>query len=108
MSTFKIKRNDTRRALEVTLLDSAGSPVSLAGASVRFHMRERAGATLKVDADATIVEALAGTCKYTWNPSDTDTEGKFQAEFEVTYADGGIETFPSDDYITVSIGEDLG
>lgn len=41
-------------------------------------------------------------------PADTDTAGRFEAEFEVTYADGAVETFPNDGFIVVQIGPDIG
>lgn len=33
--------------------------------------------------------------------------GAFEAEFEVTYADGGVQTFPNVGFIPVRIGADV-
>jgi len=45
--------------------------------------------------------------RYNWIAADTDTIGSYQAEFEVTYADASIETFPNDGYIRVEIIDDI-
>ena len=60
-----------------------------------------------VDAAATIVTAAAGLVRYSWNSGDTDTAGSYQAEFEMTYGDGSIETFPNSSNIQIDIMADL-
>lgn len=107
MATFYIKQNDTSPALGATLKDGDGNAVDLSGATVRFHMRARGATTAKVDAAATVTGASTGEVSYAWIAADTDTAGKFQAEFEVTYADTTVETFPNNGYITVDIDGDL-
>lgn len=102
MATFSIKRNDTSPALEYTL-----SPeVDLTAASVRFHMRLRGGAT-KVDAAATIVTVNPGVVRYDFVAANTDTAGIYDAEFEITYSDSTLETFPNVGYIAVKIDADI-
>lgn len=106
-SVFSIKRNDTSPAISRTLLDSAGDAINLTGATVRFHLKDKAG-VVKVDAAAVIVgDPLLGVVQYDWIAADTDTAGNFKAEFEVTYADSTIETFPNNEHIEVVITEDL-
>lgn len=104
--SFQIKKNDTSPQLEAVLSNAAGTPIDLNGASVRFHMR-RAGGPILIDAAATIVTAGAGLVRYVWTAGDTDTAGSYQAEFEVTYADSSIETFPNSSNIQVDIMADL-
>jgi hypothetical protein len=104
---FYIKQNDTAPILAATLKDADENAVDLDGSSVRFHMREVGGTTSKVDAAATLVDANAGQVKYTWAADDTDTIGSYQAEFEVTYGDSRIETFPNNGYIQVEIIDDI-
>lgn len=104
---FNLKQNDTSPALQTTLLDGDGLPVSINGNNgVRFHMRAPAGA-VKIDADAIVVDASAGIVRYNWLPEDTDTAGTFQAEFEVTYTDNSVETFPNLGYIDIVITDDI-
>lgn len=104
---FYIKQNDTSPAMLATLQDANGNAINLTGASVRFHMRSIGGGNPVVDAAATVVTAASGIVRYNWVAADTDTVGTYQAEFEVTYADASIETFPNDGYIAVQIIDDI-
>ena len=104
---FTIKQNDTSPAMLATLKDADDNPVDLTGASIRFHMRKVGSTTVKVDADATIVDDDGGQVRYTWVAADTDTVGAYQAEFEVTFTGGGIETFPNNGFILVEITDDI-
>lgn len=103
---FSIKQNDTSPALQATLQDYAGSPINLLGASVRFHMKSLEGAVV-VDAPMTVTNAAGGTVQYNWQAADTDTAGTYYAEFEVTYSDLSIETFPNTDNIAIVITPEL-
>tara|TARA_R110000822_G_scaffold95989_3_gene218932 strand:+ start:81 stop:404 length:324 start_codon:yes stop_codon:yes gene_type:complete len=104
---FFIKQNDTSPALEATLKDGLGAVVNLTGCSVRFHMRLVGGNVAKTDAPATLSVPLGGVVYYQWNGSDTDTIGSYEAEFEVTFIGGEIETFPNNKYIEVEITDDI-
>ena len=105
--TFYIKQNDTSPAMLATLQDADGNAVNLTGATVRFHMRAVGGNEVVVDDAVTVVTPLSGIVRYDWSADDTDTIGSYQAEFEVTYADASIETFPNDGYIRVEIIDDI-
>lgn len=104
---FYIKQNDTSPIIQATLKDASDELIDLTGASVRFHMRKIGNTTAKVDSAATVEDALNGVVSYAWQAADTDTIGTFQCEFEVTYIDGGIETFPNSKFITVEITDDI-
>jgi hypothetical protein len=101
---FYMKLNNTSPALQVTLKDANGTPVDLTGASVRFHMRAVGATTAKVDAAAALVTAASGIVKYAWIAGDTDTAGRYEAEFEVTFGDSSVETFPNRGFIPVMVG----
>lgn len=103
---FTIKQNDTSPALQATLQDYAGTAVNLVGASVQFHLKSVDG-TIKVDAPMTIQNASGGIVLYSWDTGDTDTAGSYYAEFEVTYSDLTIETFPNTGSIAVVIAPEL-
>jgi len=105
--TFYIKQNDTSPALLATLQDADGNAVNVTGGSIRFHMRQIGSTTVVVDEAAVIVTPLEGVVRYNWQAADTATIGSYQAEFEVTYADASIETFPNDGYIRVQIIDDV-
>lgn len=106
MALFRIKSGDTRPFFAVTLTYSDGSAVSLSGASVLFKMRDDAG-SLKVNAAATITDAAAGQCEYRPTAADTDTPGSYLAEWQVTFADTTIQTFPTRGHDRVKVIGDL-
>lgn len=104
---FYIKQNDTSPAIQATLKDVDGNVVDLSGATVRFHMRKQGSTTAKVDAAATIVDDVGGIVRYNWTSANTDTVGTYQAEFEVTYSDDTVETFPNATYLKVKVIDDI-
>lgn len=103
--TFYLKRGDTSPSL-IYALDPA--TVVLTGSTVRFNMRLSGGAVKVSRAAAVIVNATgAPTVRYDWQAGDVDTAGFYDAEFEVTYAGGAVETFPNSDFIRVNITGDI-
>lgn len=108
MIDFYIKRNDTEPSISSILKNSDGAPVDLAGATVKFYMRAVGGTAAKVSAAATVVDASAGSVKYQLTVGDSDTAGNYYGEFEVTFSDGKIETYPADTYLQIEVIEDLG
>lgn len=107
MDTFYIKQNDRREPIERILLGSDRLPTDLTGATVKFLMRNVAGAVI-VDAAGTIVSAAAGHVRYSWGAGDTATSGVYQGEFEVTFGDGTKQTWPNGEYIVVTVVDDVG
>lgn len=106
--SFYVKQNDTKPAIRATLKDGDGTVINLTDATVRFHMRAIGSSTNTVDAAATVVSpATGGVVQYSWAADDTDTIGTYQAEFEVTYGDLSVETFPNTGYIVVEIVDDI-
>lgn len=103
---FTIKQNDTSPAIQATLQDSAGTAISLVGASVRFHMKSLSGSVV-VDSPMTVTNAAGGVVRYNWQTTNTQTAGTYYAEFEVTYSDMSVETFPNNDNIAIVITPEL-
>lgn len=103
---FNIKQNDTSPSLLANLKDYDNNPVNITGASVMFHMKDISG-TLKVDSAMTIVDAVNGIVRYDWVAGDTDTAGAYYVEFEVTYADSAVETFPNTGNLSVLVVGEL-
>ena len=103
---FSIRQNDTSPSLQALLKDADRNPIDLTGASVRFHMKAVGGA-VKVDAAMTVVDQDNGVVQYDWVTGDTDTVGTYNVEFEVTYSDGAIETFPNKGNLTVNVTKEL-
>lgn len=104
---FTIKQGDTSPSLLADLVTPANEAAQLVGATVLFHMRSSRRSVLPLVAAATVVDPELGRVRYDWQPEDTSTAGDFEAEFEVTYADGSVETFPNDGYIDIYIPEQI-
>ena len=107
MMSFYIKQHDTTPSLRADLKNGNADAIDLIGATVRFHMREIGKTTVIIDASANIISEAGGTVQYNWVTGDTSDIGSYQAEFEVTYPAGGIETFPNDGYIRIEVIDDI-
>jgi hypothetical protein len=105
--TFTIKRGDTSPSLRWELADTE---INLTGASVIFNMKRLYNGAVVVDrASADVVTGAAiPTLGYSWRAEDTAVPGIYRAEFEITFADLSVETFPNGEYIVVNILQDLG
>ena len=104
---FYFKQNDTAPIILVTLKDGNDAAVDLTGATAVFKMRPVGQTTVKTDAAAIIHNADAGQVRYEWVAADTNTIGSYEAEFQVTFVDGKIETFPNSDFIRITITDDI-
>jgi len=104
--SFSIKQNDTSPSLLATLKDYDGNVINLTNASVRFHMKSIEG-TVKIDAAMTIPNPSLGMIRYDWQVGDTDTVGTYYVEFEVTYADLSVETFPNNGSKAITVVREL-
>lgn len=112
---IEMKTGDLRPGVQATLTDNTGNPVNIAGATVRFVMATRASPReVVIDTAASNDQAgdgsdgSKGKVSYEWVDGDTETAGTFLSEFEVTYASGITQTFPTVGYKTVNFTEDLG
>ncbi len=113
---FSIKTGDTSSSIYATLEDDTGTAVDIQAATVRFKLGPLTGGTLVVAADATNAQIGAGTVDgstgdvvYNWGTLGAvpGTAGWYRGEWEVTFTNGAIQTFPNDGYMIVAIGEDL-
>jgi len=102
--TFTIKRGDTSPGIKYQITLGAGQ--TLVGATAIFKMKSINGTTLKVNAAASVDNAT-NVLSYAWVSADTNTADIFRAEFEVTYADTKVETFPNEGYIQINVVSDL-
>lgn len=109
---FIIKRNDTRPPYIATMKEKIGEPdesnLDLTDADhVNFIMKAPEALETKVNSLADIEDAATGLVSYTWETGDTDTSGTYQVEFEIHWADGGVQTVPNNSYGEVEIIDDL-
>lgn len=108
MPDITLKRGDTTPALDAQLFGSDGNPVDLTDAvRVRFIVVDAKGTKI-IDSDAQVSSAPEGRVRYLWQQGDTDNVGNYRAEFEVTFADGRVGTYPNDRYLNIRILPDLG
>jgi hypothetical protein len=108
MSTFYIKQNDTSPDIQATCKDYAGAVVNVSGAFVKFLMRDKRTGEVQVNASGVVVDGPNGVIKYSWSTGDTDTVGRYEAEFQVTYSDNSVETFPNNSFLTIQVLDDIG
>jgi hypothetical protein len=74
-------------------------------------MRVKPAGAMKVTRqDGVIVTAGTGRVRYEWNSSDgdTNTADEYEGEFEVTYANGKIQTFPNDGHLPIVVTDEIG
>lgn len=106
MDQFVLKEGDTSPSIVYALSPAS---VILTGSTVRFSMRNRStGAVIINRVAAVIVTAIVTpTVRYDWQSADTAAAGFYDAEFEVTYTDSSVETFPNSTHIPVIITGDI-
>ena len=102
-----LKRGDTRTAIKATLKTPAGAAADLTGATARFLLADLRG-VLKIDKQIDVLDATEGKVMVVLEATEVDVAGSFRAEFEVTFDDGRVETYPNDGYISIKIIPDLG
>lgn len=104
MNTPAIKTGDTSSGPRIRLVGRDGMPANLTGATAAMQVRGRPGdpfAVTVVDAEDGVVTLPRG-----------DLEGgsgrqQWAVEFEVTFSDGTIQTFPEVGYLQVDVWSDL-
>ena len=107
MTTYYVKRGDVgSRTPRSFLEDGDGNPADLVGAAVRFIVGVL-GQEPIVNAEAEVIDEETAEVGYTWADGDLDDPGVYRGEYEVTYSDTSVETFPVNGYIEVWILQDL-
>lgn len=102
-----MKAHDRLPPIQATLGTASGATDLSTATSVKFIMKTEQGNTLKVNSAAVVVNAATGLVRYDWLAVDTDTPGKYQGEWEVTWATGKKQTFPTTSYHSIEILQDL-
>lgn len=106
--TFYAKRGDRNPPLRATLIGADKAVANLTGiTSVYFHMKDTSTGVVKVNAAASVVDAVTGSVKYEWGATDLDTAGTYFGEFEVIDGNGFPTSFPNNDYFIVQVAEDI-
>jgi len=80
-------------------LTADSEPVSIEGyQSVVIHIETPSGSVITADDSGavTVDDAPSGRVSYQFQAGGLDARGQYQYEWEVTFGDGGVATFPSD------------
>lgn len=112
---FTIKVGDTASNIYATLEDESGDPVDIQSAAITFKLAPLSGGTLLVAGPAVNAQVGAGTLDssvgdviYVWGTAGVPaTAGWYNAEWEVTFTNGSVQTFPNTGYMLVDVHEGL-
>lgn len=111
MSDVTMKQHDTRPVLTrylIQTVNGATSPFDLTGVgSIGLLMRHTSALAVVVNGVASVVTVSSAYIAYKWATNDTATTGIYNAEYQVSYTDGGVETVPNDGYFSIEIVDDL-
>lgn len=102
MSDLTLVQGDTAPKIFGSILKPDGTAKSLTGVTeVAFQMRKSDDRRYTVDAEADVVDAATGRVSYDWEPNDLAVEGEYIAQWQLTFADGKIQTTQPPNTITV-------
>lgn len=113
MSAVKVKRNDIGVTFTGTL--TLTTATNWTGATVRWLLKDKSsyeqvsgvGSFTGSYGDGVISSSTTATVFYSTASGDLAKSGKYYQEWEVTFAGGSVITFPSDDWNTVTVLDDL-
>ena len=93
---IKLVQGDTRPALVVNLTDdTTGAPISITGATCRLKFRAVGEETVLTTLTGSVANGPNGQVVFYWAevPTSLDVEaGDYEAEIEITFADGQVQT----------------
>jgi hypothetical protein len=99
-----LKTGDTAATQRVQLVGRDG-PAQLVGATVTMQVEDRPDVAFPVE----VVDAAEGIVRVA--RGDLAPDGRrvrrFMVEFQVTFADGTVQTFPEDGYQRLTVWSDL-
>ena len=105
------KRGDTAPPVTDTLEDGSGAAVDLTGATVKFHAVDRLAVAVVASGTVTMIGGgpldTTGGVQYQQIAADVDVAQDLLVEWQVTFADGRVETWPNDDQAVWRITPDL-
>lgn len=105
----EMRRNDTLPVYSVQVFDEYGEPVELGvPTEIKFSMAPPDGTVKFTDTtNNTVVVGDDGSTKnkmtHTWTGTETNTTGRFLAQFQLTYSGGNKRTFPATDKVKLEV-----
>lgn len=107
--TFTLTQGDSSPSVVSVLSD--GGAIDLSNAKeVRFIMQDKYKRVVineGLQDSVNIINAANGEVEYIFTSDQTKTVGKYEAEWEVTYQNGAVETFPTKGKIDIEIVEQI-
>lgn len=105
--TFTLKDSNTAAAGRVLDPndDVTWAPVDLTGASAKLRIRALGSTTVKSTLTCTVSDPTNGKVITDFPEGTLDTAGTFEAELEITFANGGIQTV--NDLIKLKVRSDF-
>jgi len=101
---IELVRNDKLFDIKFIVTDINGNPINLTGSTISFKMKnQKTGASLSLGL-CEIINASAGLCKYVVQAGDLSTAGVYDAELQILFETGAIQTSKLDN---IKILEDL-
>lgn len=106
VADFVIRQDDTAPRLYSDLTDGAGNAVDVSDATVRLHLH---GLTVASDLDLAAGNdpEVDNRVFYDWQEGDTGDAGYYAGEWQVTYTNGQVETFPNSGWFLMQVVEQL-
>lgn len=114
MDILPISQGDTAPLLIGDLTFKDGTLPDLSNATVNVVLRDPNASAPFLNAACTVTWAkdadgkpTQATATYAWQPGDTNTPGFYLGQFEVTFPDTSVRSFPEDEYFGVEVTTDL-
>lgn len=101
MAEFHTKEGDTKNALVVVLDPAQGDIDDIT--TVDFRMSNKLLTETLIDRAVDDWDSATAEATVLFTEEEVETPGIYYGEFVATYDDGTIETFPNQDYITITI-----
>jgi hypothetical protein len=96
-----LKTSDDKYSFNYTVAEDDGTVVDLTGATTKFRMGNQS--KIIFTNPSTVVDAVNGVVSYSFAKEDTMYDGSFIGEFEITFPNGSVLSYPRSGYLAVFI-----
>jgi hypothetical protein len=96
-----LKTSDDKYSFNYTVAEDDGTVVDLTGATTKFRMGNQS--KIIFTNPSTVVDAINGVVSYSFAKEDTMYDGSFIGEFEITFPNGSVLSYPRSGYLAVFI-----
>lgn len=111
MADYTVKQHDHGTTLVIDLQKQNPdtkqyNPIDLTGVTEVKLLMKAEGIGL-VTGIAAVTDAVAGEITYTWDADDLNADATYEAEVQLTWTGGAVETVPNDSYFSILVKADL-